>query len=45
MSDGGVGLADVEWCVCSAVVEEGRVANERAWVVVVDRKCNGDEVL
>ena len=27
--DGGVGLTDVEWCECSAVVEEGRVANVR----------------
>ena len=25
--DSGVGLAEVEWCECSAVVEEGRVAN------------------
>ena len=34
--DGGVGLAYVEWCECSTVVEEARVANERAWVVVVE---------
>ena len=38
--DGGVGLAGVQWCECSAAVEEGRVANERAWVVAVERKCN-----
>ena len=34
--DGGVGLVDVELCECSAAVGEGRLANERAWVVVVE---------
>ena len=34
--DDGVGLACVLWCECSAAVEEGRMANERAWVVVVE---------
>ena len=29
-------VVEVEWCECSSAFEEGRVANERAWVVVVE---------
>ena len=39
--DGGVGLADVQWCECSAAGVEGRVAIEKEGEVVATKAfCN-----